>query len=176
MCRSMKMVYISNFRNPILYKNLYMADIEKYTRKGCDFMKCRYCNSEIPNHSRYCPECGKDLTQNNFGVSPQNENIYSGQQYTSTNGKREEIINATPYIIGSIITMLCCCQILGIPALIFSVKINDAITYEEAEKNAKIAKYCIIAAIVFGALLIAISIPVNILGLMNESMANQSYV
>lgn len=134
-----------------------MADIEKYTRKGCDFMKCRYCNSEIPNHSRYCPECGKDLTQNNFGVSPQNENIYSGQQYTSTNGKREEIINATPYIIGSIITMLCCCQILGIPALIFSVKINDA-------------------TIVFGALLIAISIPVNLLGLMNESMANQSYV
>ena len=99
----------------------------------------------------------RNLTQNNFGVSPQNENIYSGQQYTSTNGKREEIINATPYIIGSIITMLCCCQILGIPALIFSVKINDA-------------------TIVFGALLIAISIPVNLLGLMNESMANQSYV
>ena len=135
-------------------------------------MKCKYCNSEIPNHARYCPECGKDLTKNNFDVSPQNENIYSGQQYTSTN----ENINAIPYIIGSIITMLCCCQILGIPALIFSIKINDAITYEEAEKNAKIAKYCIIAAIVFGALLIAISIPVNLLGLMSESMANQSYV
>ena len=28
-------------------------------------MKCQYCNSEIPDNSSFCPNCGKPVTKSN---------------------------------------------------------------------------------------------------------------
>ena len=64
-----------------------------------------------------------------------------------------DTVNWVPYLVLSIISTLCCCIPFGIVAIVFSAKINSAVTsgnMEEANKAAKTAKIWIIVAVVAG--------------------------
>ena len=64
-------------------------------------------------------------------------------------------MNWVPYLVLSIISTLCCCIPFGIVAIVFSAKINSAVTagnIEEAKKAAKTAKIWIIVAVVSGVI------------------------
>ena len=62
------------------------------------------------------------------------------------------MINTTPYLVFAILTTICCCIPLGIPAIVFASKINTAQMsgrMDEARDCAKKAKiFSIIAAVV----------------------------
>jgi uncharacterized membrane protein YvbJ len=76
------------------------------------------------------------------GVQPQYQagqwsqagNAYGQNTYNNSNN-----INATPFIVWSALNLIFCCIPLGIASLIFSLQINSASSYEEAEKKKKTA-------------------------------------
>lgn len=85
--------------------------------------------------------------QNN---SYQNGNYQNAPLYQQDQG---DTVNWVPYLVVSIISTLCCCIPFGIVAIVFSAKINSAVTagnIEEAKKAAKTAKIWIIVAVVAG--------------------------
>ena len=97
-----------------------------------------------------------------YGNSSQNDNC---QNNTYQNGNYQNMppyqqnqgdtVNWVPYLVLSIISTLCCCIPFGIVAIVFSAKINSAVTagnIEEAKKAAKTAKIWIIAAVAAGLL------------------------
>lgn len=76
-------------------------------------------------------------------------------QYGNTYQNPAEMINTTPYLVFAILTTICCCIPLGIPAIIFASKINAAQLqghYDEARDCAKKAKLFSILAAVLGIL------------------------
>lgn len=84
--------------------------------------------------------------QNNY----QNAGYQTGPSYQQDQG---EPVNWVPYLVLSIISTICCCIPFGIVAIVFSAKINSAVTMgnmEEARKAAKTARIWIIAAFVLG--------------------------
>lgn len=102
-----------------------------------------------------------DAYQNNYQNGSQN-NYQNGSQYVYQNGNYQtpyqqdqgQPVNWVPYLVLSIISTLCCC-IPGIVAIVFSAKINSAVTagnMEEANRAAKTAKIWIIVAFVAGIL------------------------
>ena len=82
--------------------------------------------------------------------SYQNGNYQNTPSYQQGQG---DTVNWVPYLVVSIISTLCCCIPFGIVAIVFSAKINSAVTsgnMEEAKKAAKTAKIWIIVAVVAG--------------------------
>lgn len=80
----------------------------------------------------------------------QNGNYQGAPSYQQDQG---DTVNWVPYLVLSIISTLCCCIPFGIVAIVFSAKINSAVTsgnMEEANKAAKTAKIWIIVAVVAG--------------------------
>ena len=80
----------------------------------------------------------------------QNGNYQNTPSYQQGQG---DTVNWVPYLVVSIISTLCCCIPFGIVAIVFSAKINSAVTsgnMEEAKKAAKTAKIWIIVAVVAG--------------------------
>ena len=106
----------------------------------------------------------------NYGSSSQNDtypNNYQNNTYQNgyQNGDYQNMppyqqnqgdtVNWVPYLVLSIISTLCCCIPFGIVAIVFSAKINSAVTagnIEEAKKAAKTAKIWIIVAVAAGLL------------------------
>lgn len=106
----------------------------------------------------------------NYGSSSQNDtypNNYQNNTYQNgyQNGDYQNMppyqqnqgdtVNWVPYMVLSIISTLCCCIPFGIVAIVFSAKINSAVTagnIEEAKKAAKTAKIWIIVAVAAGLL------------------------
>ncbi len=93
-----------------------------------------------------------DVYQNNGyqNDNNQNGNYQSMPTYQQNQG---DTVNWVPYLVASIISTLCCCLPFGIVAIVFSAKINSAVTagnMEEAKKAAKTAKIWIIVAVVGG--------------------------
>ena len=102
----------------------------------------------------------------NYGNSSQNDTYPNNyQNNTYQNGNYQDVppyqqnpgetVNWVPYLVLSIISTLCCCIPFGIAAIVFSAKINSAVTagnIEEAKKAAKTAKIWIIVAVVAGLL------------------------
>ena len=97
-----------------------------------------------------------------YGNSSQNDN-YQNNTYQNGNYQnmppyqqnQGDTVNWVPYLVLSIISTLCCCIPFGIVAIVFSAKINSAVTagnIEEAKKAAKTAKIWIIVAVAAGLL------------------------
>ena len=92
--------------------------------------------------------------QNTYTSDYQNTQYQTPPVYQSSY-EPEKPINWVPYLVLSIISTLCCCIPFGIVAIVFSAKINSAVTagnIEEAKKAAKTAKIWIIAAVAAGLL------------------------
>lgn len=127
-------------------------------------MNCINCHQEIPEGSRFCPHCGvrqpetgnsreyEDNTYQQSANEYQNTNSYENQ-YQYAQYSREEPVNWVPYLILSIISTVCCCIPLGIVAIFYTVKINNAVSTGDAESArhaANMAKIWIIVAVVVG--------------------------
>lgn len=95
---------------------------------------------------------GNSSQNNTYQDSYQNGNYQNTPPYQQNQG---DTVNWVPYLVLSIISTLCCCIPFGIVAIVFSAKINSAVTagnIEEAKKAAKTAKIWIIVAVVSGVI------------------------
>ncbi len=101
-------------------------------------MKCRFCGEEMPEGSKFCPNCGA-LAEPCPHPHEDEEQRQPRKQLSST-----------PYIIFAILTTLLCCLPFGIAAIVFASKINARQSegdYEGARSAADKAKiFCIIGA------------------------------
>lgn len=91
-----------------------------------------------------------------------NSNPY-GNTYQDPN----EMINTTPYLVFAILSTICCCIPLGIPAIVFASKIGSAQQMgrmEEARNCANKAKIFSIIAAVVGVLYYIIWIILAVMG------------
>ena len=93
---------------------------------------------------------------NSYQNSSCQSNGYQNGNYQNTPSYQQgqgDTVNWVPYLVVSIISTLCCCIPFGIVAIVFSAKINSAVTsgnMEEAKKAAKTAKIWTIVAVVAG--------------------------
>lgn len=93
---------------------------------------------------------------NSYQNSSCQSNGYQNGNYQNTPSYQQgqgDTVNWVPYLVVSIISTLCCCIPFGIVAIVFSAKINSAVTsgnMEEAKKAAKTAKIWIIVAVIAG--------------------------
>ena len=116
---------------------------------------------------------GQNMSQQNQNFGQQNQSFgQPGQNYdqqyqnnqgyyqqNNFNAAPQKPLNWVPYLVLSIISTLCCCLPFGVVGIVFSAKINSAMTagnYEEAMKNAKTAKIWIIVSFAIGILTYAI--------------------
>lgn len=93
---------------------------------------------------------GENQSTYSYGNGSQNNTYQSTPSYQQDQG---DTVNWVPYLVLSIISTICCCIPFGIAAIVFSAKINSAVTagnMEEARKAAKSAKIWIIVAVVAG--------------------------
>lgn len=97
-----------------------------------------------------------DAYQNNYQNNGYQTNNYQNGNYQNVPPYQQnqgDTVNWVPYLVLSIISTLCCCIPFGIVAIVFSAKINSAVTsgnMEEAKKAAKTAKIWIIVAVAAG--------------------------
>ncbi|HIX63790.1 MAG TPA: CD225/dispanin family protein [Candidatus Mediterraneibacter colneyensis] len=80
-------------------------------------------------------------------------NQYQGVPTYQSNNAPEKQINWVPYLVLSIISTVCCCLPFGIVAIVYSAKINSAMSagdYAAAEKASKTARIWIIVAFIVG--------------------------
>lgn len=80
-------------------------------------------------------------------------NQYQGVPTYQSNNVPEKQINWVPYLVLSIISTVCCCLPFGIVAIVYSAKINSAMSagdYAAAEKASKTARIWIIVAFIVG--------------------------
>lgn len=125
-------------------------------------MKCMNCQSEVPEGSKYCLNCGAKLPascEQDTQQSSYDQNMYQSsydQNSYQAYEMQQETINWVPYLVLAIFSTVCCCLPFGIAAIIYAVKINNASVsgnYREAQSAARMAKIWIIAAIAGGVLL-----------------------
>ena len=98
-----------------------------------------------------------DTYPNNYQNNTYQNGYQNGdyQNMPSYQQNQGDSVNWVPYLVLSIISTLCCCIPFGIVAIVFSAKINSAVTagnIEEAKKAAKTAKIWIIVAVAAGLL------------------------
>ena len=141
-------------------------------------MNCIKCYREIPEGSRFCPHCGAqqpdapgaettnaqpdpqaDMNNTNTQgeehtyVQPDTRNYYQTPPVYQSSYEPKKEINWVPYLVLSIISLVCCCPPFGIVGIVYAAKINNAMNtgdYTEAERCARLAKIWIIVAFVVG--------------------------
>lgn len=115
-----------------------------------------YGNSSQNNSYQNNSYQNNNYQNNNYQNSSCQSNGYQNGNYQNTPSYQQgqgDTVNWVPYLVVSIISTLCCCIPFGIVAIVFSAKINSAVTsgnMEEAKKAAKTAKLWIIVAVVAG--------------------------
>jgi hypothetical protein len=134
--------------------------------------KCNICGKHVAQDAESCPECG-----NPFGSShpdPQNtdyqqEPVNPDQPKLETapvapatsEGNPAPVVNATPYLIWSILNVVFCCMPLGIAGIIYANKAGKAATPEEGQKHLGTARIICIIATVAGFILSLIYIAIK---------------
>lgn len=91
-------------------------------------MFCRNCGAEVPDGSRFCPECGSSLSESPVYVSSQNQ----------TQGVRPPT-----YLVLSVLVTLFCCLIFGIIGIVYAAKVDPAWNaglYDEAREYSRKAR------------------------------------
>ena len=112
---------------------------------------CTHCGNSVPEHAVVCPQCGAAVHARHAR--------YASAGYAGGPPVYD-------YLIWSIITTLCCCVPLGIPAIIFSVNCRGDLAagrYESAVKNSKTAFWCNLVGLLGGFVLVVLNILFNIL-------------
>jgi hypothetical protein len=122
-----------------------------YQQNNGDFQQNPQKSAGYPQNDTVQPtNYGNANVDNSNAGFNQNTYVRPNRGGTSSpQAVKTQWFNSTPYLIWSIVNTVCCCLPLGIAGIIFAIKINDAATYEEAEKNKKTAMIlCIIGSAV----------------------------
>lgn len=122
-------------------------------------MYCSQCGAQMDQGSRFCPNCGAPVgqTTNQGGYYYNQPNQQGGynpyQQPFSISPEVEK--SMTTLLVLSGIELACCNQLFGALGLIFAILAKSALSrgdFEKYEKNSKIAKYVLIAGVIFAVL------------------------
>ena len=132
-------------------------------------MYCKTCKREIENtNNGVCPYCGgSEFTEeatDNFSNENQQRELQTHFNQSSVPPKE---INQTAYLVFAILATVLCCLPLGIPAIVFSAKINGAQlagNYALAGEYAKKAKIFTIIAAVLGVVAVVLYFVLIVLG------------
>lgn len=123
-------------------------------------MRCTNCNYEVDDNQEFCTFCGQKIDSNqkvSVDVIEPNQNTDGSSSYENQGYQTETIakpvVNTTPFLIWSIVNLVCCCLPLGIAGIVFVVKAGNATTQEEADKAMNTAKTLNIVGMVVGALI-----------------------
>ena len=125
---------------------------------------CVNCSAENPADSRFCRNCGRDLT-----VSQPSPPPFSGQQ-TST-GPGDLFNPSTSYrgapthinnnLVWAILATICCCIPTGIVSIVYAAQVNGKLSagdFVEAQRYANNARTWAIISLVLGLLSIVVSV------------------
>ena len=153
-------------------------------------MFCPSCGTEVENGALFCQNCGtvvdnakpeeKGATVLNGEVINTSSNSYSNNNETTFNQSTQNAQVERPegshpsfalWLTLSIINLLCCCQIMGIIALVFTIIGNNAYTignYSEADSKMNTAKILNIIGMIVGFFVTAIYLIFFFAGMASE--------
>ncbi len=106
-------------------------------------MFCKKCGKELPEETRFCPDCGSELT--------------SAPSTTST--YQEGYAQPSNYLVLGIITTVLCCVPFGIVSIVFASKVDNLWNTghkAEAIQNSEKAKRWAVAGMIVSAVVILI--------------------
>ena len=115
---------------------------------------------------------GQGYNQQNQNYNYNNQQNQGYYQQNNYNGMAPKPVNWVPYLVLSILSTLCCCLPFGVVGIVFSAKINSSMAagnYEEAQKNAKMARIWIIVSFVLGIITWAIYMLLIVTGTVSGS-------
>ncbi len=125
-------------------------------------MFCQNCGTQIEDGVKFCPNCGAavEVKEEPAPVyeepaAPAEEPQYYQAEMPQQSAAQGAAPNTTLWIILSVVELLCCCQLGGIVALIFSILGHVAVgkgDLADAEQKLEIAKIAIIAGAVLGVI------------------------
>lgn len=128
-------------------------------------MFCRNCGAEVPDGSRFCPECGSGLSGSPVYVSPQNQ----------TQGVRPPT-----YLVLSVIVTLFCCLVFGIIGIVYASKVDPAWNagmYDQALEYSRKARNWALAGMLLSIILGIVYVVLVFAGLFSwMSLGNHSYL
>ena len=116
-------------------------------------MNCINCYREISDDAKFCPYCGAKQVEKPEPGQENRQQDYQGYQQDSP----KKPVSWVPYLVLSIIftagSAVCCCP-LGIVAIVYSVKINQASAAGDEEGARRAARTAMIWLIVSGVVLV----------------------
>lgn len=136
-------------------------------------MYCKMCKREIEKtNNGVCPYCGGMEFTEDAADNLNYENQKMSQPHYNQSSVPPKTINQTTYLVFAILATVLCCLPLGIPAIVFSAKINGAQlagNYELAEACAKKAKTFTIIAAVLGVVAVVLYFVLIVFGVWAEA-------
>ena len=102
-------------------------------------MYCSKCGSQIPENSQFCSTCGC-ATSPAAGTA---YNPYASPTPGSFPNAPQDCSDVPDYLVGNIIMLIFCCQILGIIGVVYSALTKSAKSrgdYETAVRHSSTAK------------------------------------
>ena len=117
---------------------------------------CTQCGQQVPDGSRFCTNCGAPVPEPQY-TAPQPEPQYAPQP--EPQHVQQQPIGPKPksYLALSILATIFCCLPFGIPAIIFSAKVDSCWNsgrYQEAQDASRKAKTWMLVSVILGALII----------------------
>ncbi len=124
-------------------------------------MYCEKCGTQVEAGIKFCPTCGSkmevaDQSANEPAYTQNFQDVVNSQpvyDQANTTETYKPKVNSTPFLVWSIINLVCCCLPLGIAGIVFVVKAGNATTQEEADKALKTSKTLNLIGSISGAVL-----------------------
>jgi len=133
---------------------------------------CTQCGQRLPDKGRFCTNCGAPIPD----PTPSSEPNYAKQEeypfekrpeYEFSNQSQEQSSRASGptmpkpknYLVLSILATILCCLPLGIPAIVYSAKVDNLWNerrYVEADDASRKAKRWMLASVIVAFLVYAI--------------------
>lgn len=134
-------------------------------------MFCEKCGAQVEAGVKFCPTCGNPMPA---VEQPVQEPVYNqsynqtyNQTYTTEAVKPK--VNSTPFLVWSIINLVCCCMPLGIAGLVFAIKAGSATTQEDADKAIKLAKTLNLVGTILGAVVAVLYVVLMAMGIFSSN-------
>lgn len=111
---------------------------------------CTHCGQAIDDHSKFCPNCG--------APAPVEQPRYTQPEpEPQPQPAKQQPIGPKPasYLALSILATIFCCLPFGIPAIVFSAKVDNywnAGRYQESQDASRKAKTWMLISVILGAL------------------------
>lgn len=125
---------------------------------------CKQCGQPIEGDASFCTNCGAPVQPE---TQPQDEQPMAQQPEPQPVQQTPMGAKPNSYLALSILATLLCCLPFGIPAIIFSAKVDsywNAGRYQEAQDASRKAKTWMLVSAILGALIVIAYITLIIIG------------